>query len=123
MSYNEEMVESLKFGLIDLFVLLLLQEEDMYGYKIKKEIEGRTKKVFLIKEGTLYGPLYRLKSRGFITNYTEFVNSRTRNYYHLEEPGKEFLQFVLDSYAEVTNATQNFIKDSLEVANKKETSK
>ena len=119
MKYNNEIIESLKFGLIDMFVLLLLQEEEMYGYKIRKEIEKRTNNVFKIKEGTLYGPLYRLNKRGLIANESKFIDNRYRNYYHIEDSGREFLQFILSNYEEITKSTQAFIEYSLNNQNKK----
>ena len=108
-SWKDDIVESLKFGLVDMFILLLLKEEDMYGYQIKKEIEKRSNGVFIMKEGTLYGPLYRLEERGFISSRREPAGKRFRNYYHIEKTGEEYLEFTLTNYYEITKSTKDFI--------------
>jgi PadR family transcriptional regulator PadR len=108
-SWKDDIVESLKFGLVDMFVLFLLSEEDMYGYQIKKEIEKRTNGVFIMKEGTLYGPLYRMEERKFISSRKVPAGARYRNYYHLEDIGREYLCFIIKSYNEITNSTKYFL--------------
>lgn len=117
MSWKDDIIESLKFGIVDMFVLLLLSEKDIYGYQIKKEIEGRTNKVFTFKEGTLYGPLYRLEERGFISSRKEPSGKRFIKYYHIEPSGREYLEFTLKNYEEITDATKAFITMSKEKAN------
>lgn len=108
-SWKDDIIESLKFGLIDMFILLLLSEKDMYGYQIKKELEKRSNGMFIMKEGTLYGPLYRMEERKFISSRKEIIGGRYRNYYHLEEKGREYLNFTLENYHAITESTKCFI--------------
>ena len=37
-----------------MLILKLLEQQDMYGYQIIKELEIRSERVFTLKEGTLY---------------------------------------------------------------------
>lgn len=108
-SWKDDIMESLKSCLVDMFILLLLSEEDMYGYQIKKELEKRSNGMFIVKEGTLYGPLYQLEERKFISSRKEIVAGRYRNYYHLEETGHGYLEFTLKNYNEITENTRYFI--------------
>ena len=46
-----------------MLILKLLEQQDMYGYQIIKELEKRSERVFTLKEGTLYPLLTRLSRR------------------------------------------------------------
>lgn len=82
----------------------------MYGYQIRQELEKRSNGMFIVKEGTLYGPLYRMEERKFITSKKEIVvGGRFRKYYHLEETGREYLNFTLENYNIITENTKHFI--------------
>lgn len=86
--------ENVRSGIVELLILQLLSEEDMYGYQIKQELSRRTSETFVMKEGSLYGPLYRMHKRGLISSHHEAAGEkRTRNYYHLEPTGAEYLAF------------------------------
>jgi len=96
---KSEIQEKMKYGFIDVLILLLLKEEDMYGYQIVQEIENRSNSKLSIKEGSLYGPLYRLENKGFVSVNKKLVGKRRfRNYYHLETLGLEYLNISLKSF-------------------------
>ena len=50
-------------GSANSLLLTLLEEKPMYGYRIVKEIESRSRGCFPFKEGTLYPALYRMEKR------------------------------------------------------------
>ena len=54
MSVNKELVK----GSTSMLVLGVLEEKEMYGYQIIKELEQRSETVFSLKEGTLYPILH-----------------------------------------------------------------
>lgn len=111
MSWKDDVQENIKCGLIEILVLSLLSEEDMYGYRIKTELESRTDHTFLVKEGSLYGPLYRMEQRGLISSRRELVGEkRFRNYYHLEEKGKEYLLFAKKEFFSIFNGARNLME-------------
>ena len=94
MTWKESIDENVRLGIVELLILHMLSERDMYGYEIKEALAVRTNNAFLIKEGSLYGPLYRMQSRGIITSRKEIVvNKRFRMYYMLTDHGREYLEY------------------------------
>lgn len=92
--WKSDIEENTRSGIVELLILQLLSEEDMYGYQIKQELIKRTDGVFVMKEGSLYGPLYRMSQRNLISSYKKVVGEkRFRNYYHIEEAGREYLLY------------------------------
>ena len=86
--------ENVRSGIVELLMLHLLTERDMYGYEIRQELEKRTGKIYILKEGTMYVSLYRMESRGLIESYKEYVvNNRFRMYYRINESGREYLAY------------------------------
>ena len=91
--------DNLKRGSVDLLLLTLLQEEDMYGYQICQELAKRSDGRYKLLESSMYPILYRLIEKGYITDHKELVGKRRiRVYYHLEETGKVYLQQALEDY-------------------------
>lgn len=86
--------ENLRMGYIELLVLHMLTERDMYGYEIKKAIAERTNNVITFTDSSLYVPLLRMASRGLVSSRKEtVVGKRFRTYYHIEELGKKYLAY------------------------------
>ena len=83
---------------LDLLILSLLQEEDMYAYDIIKQVKEKTNGTIVPKNGTMYPIIYKLIDDGYITSYTELVNNKARVYYHLEDSGKQQLIILLNDY-------------------------
>jgi len=79
-------------GGMDLLILHLLSERDMYGYEMVTELAGRSNEVFQLKEGTLYPLLHRLEKEGAVSAYEEKKEGRVRRYYHLTRRGGERLR-------------------------------
>lgn len=79
-----------KRGTLELIVLHLLQNNDLYGYQITQAIREKSDGDYSILEGSLYNILFRLTEDGYISNYIKQVGvKRKRRYYHLQEKGKE----------------------------------
>ena len=94
MHWKDTIDENIRLGIVELLILHMLEERDMYGYEIKEELKIRTSGAFIVKEGSLYGPLYRMQSRGIITSRKEMVvNKRFRMYYMLTDHGREYLEY------------------------------
>ena len=53
---------TIKKAVIELMILKLLSEEDMYGYQITQELKKRSSGQFTILEGSMYPILYRLRT-------------------------------------------------------------
>ena len=111
MSWMDNIQENIKSGLVEMLILSLLSAEDMYGYQIKTELANRTDQAFLVKEGSLYGPLYRMEQRKLISSRKELVGQRRfRNYYHLEDSGKEYLQYSIMEFRKIFEGSYRLIK-------------
>lgn len=94
--------ESFKRGTVDLVVLGVLTEKDMYGYEIVKTVGEKSGGKFEMPLGTLYPVLYRFVESGYLSDRDEIVNKRLRKYYHLEESGKEYYKALLDEYRKIS---------------------
>ncbi len=79
-------------GYIDTIILSRLEQKDVYGYEIIKEVLTLSNHQFEIKEATLYSAFRRLEADGLIVAYwgDENVGAR-RKYYSLLDKGKEVL--------------------------------
>lgn len=87
MRYSKELLK----GGTPLLVMSVLKNEDMYGYKIIRELEARSDNVFEMSEGTLYPILHALEKEKLLSSRWEIVDGRKRKYYHLTDRGiKEF---------------------------------
>ncbi|WP_404332413.1 PadR family transcriptional regulator [Mesobacillus maritimus] len=97
--FNRELVK----GSTSLLLLQLLEERDMYGYELVKELEKRSGNEFSVKEGTLYPALHKLEKQEYIECYwQEQEKGPARKYYRITDAGKEML-------LEKTNEWNNFV--------------
>lgn len=94
--------DNFKRGTVDLVVLSVLREKDMYGYEIVKAIEEKSGGRFQLPLGTLYPVLYRFLENGYLSDRDEIVNKRLRKYYHLEKTGEEFYEEALAEYRKIS---------------------
>lgn len=95
------LTNSLKKAVIELLILKLLSEEDMYGYQITQEFRKRSNNLLSLQEGSMYPILYRLTDSGCISGFEQKVGKRqTRIYYHLEEAGKKKLEEMTEEFHE-----------------------
>lgn len=85
------MERSLVQGSMDMLIMQLLSEKDMYGYEMIDVLRSRSNQVFELKAGTLYPLLHTLEEKGFVTAYEEDSSGKTRKYYHLTRAGQRRL--------------------------------
>lgn len=110
MDWKDEIEENLKFGVIDIVILKLLSNQDMYGYQIKQIIEETSNHKIEIKMGSLYGPLYRMEKKNMISSRKELVGEkRFRIYYHIENDGKAYLDYALIRFNEIYDCFKNVL--------------
>ena len=88
MKISKELIK----GSTSLLVMSVLKGQDLYGYKIIKELEVRSENVFELKEGTLYPILHALEQEGFLESYWDEFEGRKRKYYHLTRKGLRQLE-------------------------------
>ena len=91
--------DGVKRSSIELLLLTLLQDEDMYGYQISQELERRSEGAYTLQESSMYPILYRMMDKGYISDKPVKVGKRrTRVYYHLEGLGAERLEQARKEY-------------------------
>lgn len=79
-------------GSTSLLVLQLLNERDMYGYELVKEMDRRSDHHLQMKEGTLYPALHKLEKQEYIAFYWQNQEKGpARKYYRLTTEGKDIL--------------------------------
>ena len=92
-------LDNLKRGTIELSILTLLQERDMYGYEISQQLSIKSGGLYQIQESSLYPSLYRMVEKGLISDRVEKVGTRrVRVYYQIEPCGEEYLKELRDKY-------------------------
>jgi PadR family transcriptional regulator, regulatory protein PadR len=84
--YSKELLK----GTLSVIIMKLLHENNkMYGYQIAQMVKKLSDDKILIKEGSLYPSLHKLKEDGFLDVVTENIGKRIRHYYSLTKKGKE----------------------------------
>lgn len=109
--------ENLKRGTVEMILLHLLQDREMYGYEILQEMNLRSKGKFTLKDGSMYPILYRMIDKGLITDEQVLVGKRrTRVYYSLTEEGKKYLEEIKAEYFFITEGIDNILNYKEEVS-------
>jgi DNA-binding PadR family transcriptional regulator len=88
MKISKELIK----GSTSMLVLSVLKDNDLYGYKIIKEIESLSEDVFVLKEGTLYPILHALEEENYLESYWEENGGRKRKIYHITKKGLKYLK-------------------------------
>ncbi|MCC6793734.1 MAG: PadR family transcriptional regulator [Candidatus Hydrogenedentes bacterium] len=80
-------VTQVRKGLLELCIVAVLAEGEMYAYDLVKRLANI--KALVITEGTIYPLLSRLRSAGLITSrLEESSNGPARKYYVLTDEGR-----------------------------------
>jgi PadR family transcriptional regulator PadR len=79
-------------GTLDLLILKSLAAGEMHGLGISRRIEQITTGTFVVKPGSLFPALHRLKDEGWISSvWGESENNRRAKYYSLTSAGRQQL--------------------------------
>ncbi len=82
--YSKELLK----GTLSTIILKLLHDNGkMYGYQITLKVKELSDEKILIKEGSLYPALHKLKNDGLIDDERVNVGKRVRRYYFLTSKG------------------------------------
>lgn len=100
----------LMHGNTSLLVLSLIEQKDMYGYQIIKELKRKSENVFELKEGSLYPVLHALENEKLITSYIEETDSaRKRRYYRITDKGRKDLADKKQEFFTFTTAARKVL--------------
>ncbi len=94
----------LRKGLTTLIVLDALEEGELYGYGLRREVQQRTKGLFSFSEGALYPLLHSLKARRLVTAQRRKVGGRERAYYAITPKGQRALNEFRNEWAALQRA-------------------
>lgn len=93
-----------------MLLLSLLEQKDMYGYELIRELERQSQEVFCLKEGTLYPLLHTLEQQGAVSSDLRTAdNGRERRYYHITSSGRKLLKEQLKEWNTYQNAVNQVI--------------
>ena len=107
--FNRELVK----GSTSLLVLQLLNERDMYGYELVKEIEKRSDHHLQVKEGSLYPGLHKLEKQEYIEFYwQDQEKGPARKYYRITTEGKKVLSERTSEWHRYVQVMNNLIGGS-----------
>lgn len=97
-------------GVLELCVLSIISEQEVYPTDIINQLK---KYQLIVKEGTLYPLLSRLKNAGLLGyKWKEVVGKGPpRKYYNLTEEGTTFLHELLGTWNNLVNAVQKTTKN------------
>ena len=103
--------ENMKRGILEMLILKALCKQDLYGYEMASFINEQSDGLINIKEGSLYGPLYRLIDRKCVSENRVLVGKRrTRIYFHLEQAGKDYLDKLMETYFRMNEGITKMLK-------------
>ncbi|MCI9575758.1 MAG: helix-turn-helix transcriptional regulator [Clostridiales bacterium] len=103
--------ENIKRGTVEMLLLALLTEQDMYGYQLCQELAERSKEQFILQEGSMYPILYRLTEKGLVSTRKELVGKRrTRVYYHIEPEGVTYMKENAKEYFSIHQGIVEILK-------------
>ena len=98
-----------KKGVLELLVLLIVENEDKYGYEMVEEVS----KVVDVNEGTISPILKRLTNENYFETYLkESTEGPPRKYYHLTILGKKRKDELLNEWTRFNKSVSKFIKES-----------
>lgn len=103
--------ESIGKDTIDIVIMSLLSEEDMYGYQITQSVTTLTDGLLSLNTGAMYTALYEMEEKGYISSSQVKVKTRQiRIYYHLTEKGRCRLKERREEYRKIQLTLNQLLK-------------
>ena len=101
--------KTLVSGSMQMLILKLLSEKDMYGYEMIDTLRQKSENVFELKAGTLYPLLHGLEDKELVVVYEEEMGGKTRKYYSLTKKGRGMLAKKTEEWKEYTRAVEHVL--------------
>ncbi|MBI4494478.1 MAG: PadR family transcriptional regulator [Chloroflexi bacterium] len=90
----------MRFPVIELLILGLLEQEPLHGYELKRRLERLVGYFGTVSYGSLYPMLRKLEARGHVTASVEEQAGPNRIVYQVTRAGRDrFLELAQDSSA------------------------
>ncbi len=104
------MDRELKRGTLEMVLLKLLAEREMYGYEIVTTLQRRGDGRFEIKDGTLYPVLYRLEKAGFVQpRWQTQERGVPRKYYRVTSSGKDQVDRLVRDWRSFVHSVESLL--------------
>ena len=104
------MDRELKSGTLDMVLLRLLSEREMYGYELVTAVEERTGGALEVAGGTMYPVLYRLEQAEHIeAHWVTPERGAARKYYRITPAGTRELERLVAEWAAFTRALERVL--------------
>ena len=97
------------YGVPELLILRLLQDQEMYGYEIVQGIRTRSGNAMEFGEGVIYPLLHSLQKKRLLATRRDKVNGRPRIYYRLTAKGQKKLDSKQSEWARISTAIQQIL--------------
>lgn len=101
--------KTLVSGSMQMLILKLLSEKDMYGYEMIDTLRQKSENVFELKAGTLYPLLHGLEDKELVVVYEEEMGGKTRKNYRLTKKGRGMLAKKTEEWKEYTRAVEHVL--------------
>lgn len=108
-----ELEKQLKKGVLNIVILKMINEKDMYGYEMIEIIDEKSNGYFKLKEGSLYPVLYRLEDEGLIESYWNkepYKRTVPRKYYKITKKGIAVLKVYAEEWNDFLMGTKSILK-------------
>ena len=103
-----------KMGTVEMLVLSLLSQKDLYGYEISLLLKDLSEGSYVVPEGSLYPVLYKLEDKKLTTSHAiQTGKRRVRKYYHIETTGLERLDQLLSDYRVIADSIESILSAKL----------
>ena len=108
---NISIRDRFKKGFLDLIILSILDDGDLYGYELRKKISDRCDGYLSVPEGSLYPTLYKLEDKGMISSEKRQEGKRMMKvFYHIEQPGRDYLEELTEEFYGTVRAIQEIVE-------------
>ncbi len=105
----EKTKTQLKKGILEICILSIVSQEKGYSTEIIRKL---SESKLIVKEGTVYPLLARLKNAGFLEyDWEESTSGPPRKSYSTTEKGDDFLKELLLSWGQLVNAVNQLTKN------------
>jgi transcriptional regulator len=98
-------------GLLDLLILKCLSTQEMHGYGIAQYLQGASKDVIRVQEGSLYPALQRMRQKGWIkADWRMTANNQRARYYTITTDGRKQLGEEQAGFSQLIAAVQRILR-------------
>lgn len=105
----ENTIAQMRKGVLELCILSIIAEGEIYPSEIIGKLRSSE---LIVKEGTLYPLLTRLKNAGLLDyNWKESTQGPPRKYYQATSQGRKFLRGLMSTWDQLQHAVNQSTKN------------